>query len=241
MIAALYVETNGVYYGLPDVDPWDEERDARLYAGPWPVVAHPPCERWSVLAPLVEKTHGYIVGDDGGKFAAALSAVRRWGGVIEHPAFSYAWWAFDLPKPPRGMGWQYGLCGGASCYIEQWHYGHRAIKPTWLYAYGQEALPRLKWHEPPPTLTPAYVTDGGGDIKRKSGKVPDPARQRLGKREASATTPEVPDFWGFGHIISELRSDPAGGIVAKRVEHPPHMAGIVELLPAPLDRDRGNL
>ena len=31
MIAALYVETGGVYYGLPDVDPWDEERDARLY------------------------------------------------------------------------------------------------------------------------------------------------------------------------------------------------------------------
>ena len=45
-VAALYVETNGVYYGLPDVDPWDEERDARLYDGPWPVVAHPPCARW---------------------------------------------------------------------------------------------------------------------------------------------------------------------------------------------------
>lgn len=38
-IAALYVQRDGVYYGLPDVDPWDEERDARLYAGPWPVVA----------------------------------------------------------------------------------------------------------------------------------------------------------------------------------------------------------
>ena len=46
MIAALYVETGGVYYGLPDVDPWDGQRDARLYAGPHPVVAHPPCERW---------------------------------------------------------------------------------------------------------------------------------------------------------------------------------------------------
>ena len=46
MIAALYVMRDGCYYGMPDVDPWDEERDARLYAGPYAVVAHPPCERW---------------------------------------------------------------------------------------------------------------------------------------------------------------------------------------------------
>jgi len=42
MIAALYVQTGGSYYGLSDVDPWGEARDARLYAGPHPVVAHPP-------------------------------------------------------------------------------------------------------------------------------------------------------------------------------------------------------
>ena len=34
MIAALFVEHGGVYYGMPNVDPWDEERDARKYAGP---------------------------------------------------------------------------------------------------------------------------------------------------------------------------------------------------------------
>jgi hypothetical protein len=42
MIAALYVQKNGAYYALDGVDPWDEERDARRYAGPWPAVAHPP-------------------------------------------------------------------------------------------------------------------------------------------------------------------------------------------------------
>ena len=46
MIAALHVEYRGVYAGLPDVDLWDRDRDARTYAGPWPVVAHPPCARW---------------------------------------------------------------------------------------------------------------------------------------------------------------------------------------------------
>ena len=30
MIAALFVESNGVYYGLPDVDPLDETRDVLI-------------------------------------------------------------------------------------------------------------------------------------------------------------------------------------------------------------------
>jgi hypothetical protein len=47
-VAALYVEKDGAYFGLPGVDPWDEERDATLYDGPYPVVAHPPCNRWCV-------------------------------------------------------------------------------------------------------------------------------------------------------------------------------------------------
>ena len=42
-IAALYVQTDGAYYGIDGVDPWDEERDARKYDGPWSVLAHPPC------------------------------------------------------------------------------------------------------------------------------------------------------------------------------------------------------
>ncbi len=46
VIAALFVETGGAYFSVPGVDPWDEARDARTYAGPHPVVAHPPCERW---------------------------------------------------------------------------------------------------------------------------------------------------------------------------------------------------
>jgi hypothetical protein len=45
-VAALYVTKGGCYFGLEGVDPWDEARDARTYAGPWPVIAHPPCQRW---------------------------------------------------------------------------------------------------------------------------------------------------------------------------------------------------
>jgi hypothetical protein len=32
-VAALFVAAGGCYFGLPDVDPWDVTRDARLYAG----------------------------------------------------------------------------------------------------------------------------------------------------------------------------------------------------------------
>lgn len=32
MIAALFVETDGCYFGIDGVDPWDQARDARQYA-----------------------------------------------------------------------------------------------------------------------------------------------------------------------------------------------------------------
>ena len=84
-VAALYVETGGAYFGLSDVDPWDEARDARLYAGPVPVVAHPPCQRWGKFwagQPLWIARTGERKkkGDDGGCFAAALDIVRKFGG-----------------------------------------------------------------------------------------------------------------------------------------------------------------
>lgn len=183
MIAALFVERGGAYYGLPDVDPWDELRDARRYDGPWTVVAHPPCSRWCRLAGLVEARWGHRKGDDGGCFAAALAAVRRFGGVLEHPAYSDAWAAFDLPIPSRHGGWQRGACGGWSCHVEQGRYGHPAKKATWLYAYGVD-LPALRWGSLPDRSTKALVSWCGNRVA--SGE----NRPRVGKRAASATPPE---------------------------------------------------
>lgn len=168
-VAALFVERGGVYWGLPGVDAWDEERDARTYPGPYPAVAHPPCARWSKLAAVVEARWGHKRGDDGGAFSAALLAVRRWGGVLEHPAASGAWSAFDLPRPhPRG-GWQRGLCGGWSCQVEQGHYGHRARKSTWLYAFGAQWLPSLKWG---PSSADAWVSWLQSDRYRDVERLP---------------------------------------------------------------------
>ena len=144
-VAALYVDPNGVYANLPGVEVWDEARDARHYNGPWPVVAHPPCAAWCRLAGFREARFGLKRGEDGGCFEAALHAVRAFGGVLEHPAYSDAWAAFDLPEPRSTQGWTSSLTEyGASCYIEQGRYGAPLKKATWLYAYGIDP-PNLRW------------------------------------------------------------------------------------------------
>lgn len=144
-VAALFVEKSGPYSEVDGVDLWDEMRDARTYDGPYPVVAHPPCSRWCRLAGLVEARWGHKRGEDGGCFAAALASVRKYGGVLEHPAYSDAWAAHGLTAPKVGGGWTSAdFDGGWSCYVEQGMYGHPARKATWLYACGVE-LPSLKW------------------------------------------------------------------------------------------------
>jgi hypothetical protein len=127
------------------VDVWDEERDARLYAGPWPVVAHPPCAAWCALSGLRQALYGYPVGEDGGCFEAALHAVRTYGGVLEHPAYSKAWKAHGLPRPATRGGWTTTFDDpGASCYVEQGAYGLPVRKATWLYAVADH-VPALRW------------------------------------------------------------------------------------------------
>jgi len=183
MVAALYVEPapHGVYQNLPDVDPWDEKRDARNYAGPWPVVAHPPCQRWGRYwfgGPSVRVRK--VKGDDGGCFAAALEAVRRWGGVLEHPEASSAWSTFGILAPLRGGGWSVAGDGvGWTCCVEQGHYGHRARKATWLYAVGVE-LPSLRWGR---SRASVRLDDGyHSAAERRAATV-----ERLGHRERLGT------------------------------------------------------
>ena len=182
MVAALYVDPQGAYADVPGVDLWPEERDARQYAGPWPVVAHPPCARWCALAGLVEYRYGLRRGDDGGTFAAALASVRQYGGVLEHPAFSHAWDAYDLPVP-LGPYWTRSLLDdGWTCDVYQSAYGHPAAKRTWLYYVGER--------EPAPLLTePGEIlaTVSWAAYRWR------PERPRLRSRDASRTPPAFRD------------------------------------------------
>lgn len=146
MIAALYIETGGCYDGLAGVDAWDEARDARRYAGPWPVVAHPPCDRWHMLSAVNHARWGFRINEDGGCFASALSAVRTWGGVLEHPAQSRAFRFHGIPQPVS-RAWQRTIEGDWITEVDQAAYGHRARKSTWLLYHGKEPPPLLDWRD----------------------------------------------------------------------------------------------
>lgn len=146
-IAALFVETGGVYFGLPDVDAWSIERDARTYEGPHSVVAHPPCQRWGALAHVNYARWGgdhNRPGNDGGCFASALRSVAQYGGVLEHPAKTFAWQAYGLEKPV-GIGWKRIGLHDWVCEVWQSAYGHRANKATWLYYCGINPPFDLRW------------------------------------------------------------------------------------------------
>lgn len=183
-VAALFVQADGCYSNLPTVDAWPESRDARLYAGPLPVVAHPPCQLWGAMAAVNFIRWGgehNRPGNDGGCFASALASVNRWGGVLEHPAKTRAWQAYGLTTPRAGCWQRSGE--GWTCEVWQSAYGHRANKATWLYYRGANPPHELRWERPIGTHQ-----IGRQDQRGKSRNKP-----TLGKREANATPPEFRD------------------------------------------------
>jgi hypothetical protein len=204
MIAVLFADPGGIYgrldLALPlgelaplgeTLDVWAPPRDARLYPGPHPVVAHPPCAPWCRLAGLREAVHGLRRGEDGHKFEAALAAVRRWGGVLEHPAHSAAWKHYDLLRPDRAGGWSDpDEHGGRSCHVEQGRYGFPTPKPTWLYAVAGE-LPELRWgrsRQGSARLARPRMIGGLYGQKGRAGVKAD-SRPRIRGKAASATPP----------------------------------------------------
>jgi hypothetical protein len=139
MIDVLFAEKDGVYSRIKSCNIWDIEKNALNYKGSNPVICHPPCQLWGRFAKINYKRWG---GDhnkpknDGGCFEFALNMVRKNGGVLEHPAYTYAWKEYDLIKPILG-GWLY--CGNDEyvCEVYQSSYGHLAAKKTWLFYKGK--------------------------------------------------------------------------------------------------------
>ena len=196
MISALFVEKDGCYFGLDNIDPWDVDRDARMYDGPNKVIAHPPCERWGRYwggGPMLHGTPKQKnLGDDNGCFESALNSVRKYGGVIEHPEASHAWRWFGLNKPPRSGGWiKADEFGGMTCCVEQGYYGHRARKRTWLYINGVEPK-ELKWGRAPGEFN--LLDEGYHSKEERARKIKTGICQRLSKKQRAATPIEFRDL-----------------------------------------------
>lgn len=206
-VAALYVQTGGVYFDQPGVDPWDVARDARLYDGPHPIVAHPPCQRWGRYWGGGPSHNGkFRLGDDGGCFAAALASVRAWGGLLEHPEASHAWRRFGLTAPPRSGGWvNADFLGGWTCCVEQGHYGHPARKATWLYAFNVD-LPSLPWGS---CGVRGRMDEGFHSTEERRKAVKRGAVERLTKAERIVTPPAFRDL-----LLSMARTAIAGRVAA---------------------------
>ena len=199
-VAALFVADEGPYINRAAIDPWPESRDARTYTGPYPVIAHPPCERYGRYwggGPSAKVKRE--LGDDGGCFASALRAVQVWGGVLEHPAHSYAWDIYRIPFPTPGCWEQVGKVAKGFewvCHVEQGHYGHPARKATWLYAVSPVKPPDLKWGPSEGIrLDEGFHSKEERRLARLSGKKP---VKRLSKKQCEHT-PEA-----FAQVLFQI-------------------------------------
>lgn len=180
MIAALFVEKDGCYFGLDGVDPWDKTRDARKYKGPWPIVAHPPCQLWGSLAHVNYSRWGgehNMPGNDGLCFFNALSKLKKYYGVLEHPAKTRAWCKYGLKNPEKYKWTQCEKTKIWTCEVWQSAYGHRANKATWLAYHGKRPPYDLNWDRP---IGSHQI--GFHDQRGKSRNKP-----TLSKKEANAT------------------------------------------------------
>lgn len=142
MIAVLFARKDSVYKSLPDCDVWDAARDASRWPGGCPLIAHPPCRAWGRLRKQAKQVEG-----ERELAMWAVDQVRKYGGVIEHPAGSLLWREKNLPLP--GQWDEFGF----TLWVSQWWFGHKADKPTWLYVCGIESqdLPPIPFRLGEPT------------------------------------------------------------------------------------------
>jgi hypothetical protein len=129
-VAVLFARADSVYKTLPGCDVYDIDRDARTYSGALPVVAHPPCRSWGRLRAFARPRH-----DERELALFAVDRVRVLGGVLEHPAGSTLWQATGMPRPGCR---DRDAARGYTIAVHQNEFGHRAVKPTWLYVCGCE-------------------------------------------------------------------------------------------------------
>lgn len=201
MIAALYIDPLGPYPKMAGVDCWDERRDARLYDGPHPVVAHPPCGPWGGLRHLCVPNRERRNDADCGPIA--FDQVRKFGGVLEQPAGSLLSSRCGA-LPPSGIAED--RFGGRTIEVRQVEWGHPARKKTWLYLVGVPGLPELRL-PPFPGRPPTHWVSGGRNPNRKPTGGVRPADVKVCSSRQRRRTPPLFAEW----LISLARTVPLFG------------------------------
>lgn len=125
-VAALFVREDSIYKNFPEIDCYDIKRDARSYSGSLPIIAHPPCRAWGKLKHFAKPRP-----DEKDLARFSIKKIRELGGVLEHPYGSTLFKELFLPKPGN-----YDPYGGFTLELDQYHFGHKAQKKTWIYING---------------------------------------------------------------------------------------------------------
>ena len=172
-VAVLFARADSVYKTIPGCDVYDMERDARIYDGPHPVVAHPPCRAWATL-----RHHAKPRPDERNLGRLAVALVREFGGVLEHPHRTTLWQAQRLPEAGRMDAY-----GGFTLVIDQNWWGHRAQKRTRLYVVGCE--PRNV-----PDM-PLKLGEATHTVGLWSGRNKQTCRPSINKSEYESTPPDL--------------------------------------------------
>lgn len=129
MIAVLFARSDSCYKSIEGCDVYDIERDARTWAGGCHAVAHPPCRSWGRLRQFAKPRD-----DEKALGPWEVEQIRREGGVLEHPKESTLFSHCAMPRPGKFPD----SFGGYTIAVDQFHFGHRAEKSTWLYIVGCE-------------------------------------------------------------------------------------------------------
>lgn len=137
-VAILCAAKKTAYRDMPGLEVYDEARDARTFQGGMPVVAHPPCRRWTTfgdnmliaakkrLGTTPQSESEIKVERELGLFCARQ--VQECGGILEQPARSRLFEAAGLPLPGSPQS-----PDSFSLHVWQRWWGFPTKKGTWLY------------------------------------------------------------------------------------------------------------
>lgn len=182
VVSALFVCHGSAYKAMPGVEDYGLPfRDARTFKGGTSVVAHPPCRSWGILKAFAKPAPGE-------RWLAVWSVhqVRRNGGVLEHPQASTLWQKMRLPLPYE----EPDQWGGWTMEIDQFHFGHKARKRTWLYVVGTTDVPLMPYR----AGAPSHVVGTSKAQRRAGGPRPKKVKGWCTKSEREQSPPKFAEW-----------------------------------------------